>query len=127
EEWNDADNYRGFYDGFYDGLDGEEKGANRIPAPKEPDFTPVVTLVNLNDGKALWSLDLGEAADATYESYYTARDIDDTSYIALSVSSEDGGQLLTIDRNSGKVKSTLESDGNISYTTVGGDVIVLAT
>src|SRR5690606_18749140 len=109
-EWEDAENYRGFYDGFYDGYDGEEKGASRIPAPKEPDFSPVVTLINLNDGKSLWSLDLGEVADATHESYYSARDIEGSSYIALSVStSGEDSKLLTIDRASGDVKSTLEN------------------
>src|SRR5690606_33407734 len=128
DEWYDADNYQGFWDGFDDGYDGLEKGTNRVPAPEEPDFSPVVTLVDLNNGKALWSLDLGETADATYESYYSARDIEGSSYIAISVSTTgEDSKLITVDRSSGEVKSTLESEGYLSYTAVGSDLVVLVT
>src|SRR5690606_7668710 len=126
EEWYDEDDYTGYVDGFYDGEDGEERGANKAQAPEEPDYSPVVTLVDLDNGEALWTLDLAEEADAGAESRIGATSVGGTSSIAITVSnSAEESVLLTVDGKSGAVTSTPEVEGTVAAIAVDGAIIAL--
>lgn len=120
----------GFDDGFFDAYYEDGEGYSKKEEPVDPDYTPVVTLLNTATGDDEWAVDLSEAVDGVdFSSFISVYSLGSADAVAVvtSTANEDGDAayvLTTLDKSNGKVLSQLESETPLAAAGFDGDVIV---
>lgn len=132
QEWWDLDKPRGSAWGWTDATFEYPFGTSLPPSPPgNPDYTPVASLVNLDNGEVRWSIDLVAETKATYQSRITAAaPADGSGQVIIAVRNEEKGAssyILALDRNSGEIVSKLVVDGTAAVVGAGDAVIALLT
>ena len=127
--YDDYDAYLGVHDGFEDAAYESGEGYSQKVKPIDPDYTPSIALIDVNTGEEVWNVDLSDVIDdVDFSSQFSAYDVEGSNAIAVATSITDKDStsyaVVTLDKSNGEVISELDSDGPVSVTPVGGDLVI---